>query len=114
MDGVTLLRWALLPPTGWIQIARLGVTWLITHRTAIGSRIQHHSSRFLHYREVLERGSYGNQLYRIRDASLLNRGCPLGGVTNDDTNLTGYESNFLPGFVRDPYGDLSRRAAIQM
>jgi hypothetical protein len=63
---------------------------------------------------VLERGSYGIQLYRIPDASLLTGSTPWEMLTNVDTNLTGYESNFLPGFVRDPYGNLLAGPAIQM
>ena len=33
-------------------------------------------------------------------------------VTTVDTNLTGYESNFLPGFARDMYGNLLAGPAI--
>jgi hypothetical protein len=64
--------------------------------------------------KVLERGSYGILLYRISDASLLTGATPWEILTNVDTNLTGYESNFLPGFVRDVYGNLISGPAIRM
>ena len=63
---------------------------------------------------VVERGQYGIVLYRIKDASLLTGAPPWELLTNIDTNLTGYESNFLPGFVRDMYGNLVPSPAIQM
>jgi hypothetical protein len=63
---------------------------------------------------IPERGQYGIQLYRIQDASLLTGSTPWELLTNIDTNLTGYESNFLPGFVRDMYGNLISGPAIQM
>jgi hypothetical protein len=55
---------------------------------------------------VIERGSYGFELYRIPDASLLTGTVPWQLLGIVDTNLNGYESNFLPGFVRDLYGNL--------
>jgi hypothetical protein len=63
---------------------------------------------------VAERGQYGVELYRIQDASLLTGATPWELVTMVDTNLTGYESNFLPGLVRDMYGNLAPGSAIQM
>jgi hypothetical protein len=56
---------------------------------------------------VSERGSYGVELYRICAASLLTGATPWELLTIIDTNLTGYEANFLPGFVRDKYGNLT-------
>lgn len=56
---------------------------------------------------VLERGSIGIILYRIPDSSLLTGSCPWERLTTIDTNLTGYEENFLPGFLRDPYGNVN-------
>jgi hypothetical protein len=56
---------------------------------------------------ALERGSVGIELYRIPDGSLLTGSCPWQQLTTIDTSLTGYEENFLPGFVRDPYGSLN-------
>jgi hypothetical protein len=64
--------------------------------------------------QVMERGSYGIKLFRIRDASLLTGATPWELLTNVDTNLTGYEANFLPGFARDMYGNLIAGPAIQM
>jgi hypothetical protein len=63
---------------------------------------------------VLERGQYGIKLYRIQDSSLLTGTTPWELLTNIDTNLTGYESNFLPGFVRGMYGNLIFGPALQM
>jgi hypothetical protein len=63
---------------------------------------------------VVERGSYGIELYRIPDASLLTGATPWELLMTVDTTLTGYESNFLPGFLRDPYGNLSAGSTIQM
>jgi hypothetical protein len=64
--------------------------------------------------QVIERGSYGFQLYRIPDTALLTGVVPWELLGNIDTNLNGYESNFLPAFVSGPYGDLIAGPAIQM
>ena len=63
---------------------------------------------------AVERGSYGIELFRIRDASLLTGATNWELLTTIDTSLTGYESNFLPGFVRDMFGNLFPGPAIQM
>ena len=63
---------------------------------------------------VLERASYGFELYRIPTASLLTGATPWQLLTTVDTNLTGYEGNFLPGFARDMYGNLIAGPAIQI
>jgi hypothetical protein len=63
---------------------------------------------------VLERASIGFELYRIPDASLLTGATPWQLLTTVDTNLTGYELNFIPGFARDTYGNLIAGPAIQM
>jgi hypothetical protein len=63
---------------------------------------------------IVERGSYGTELYRIADSSLLTGAIPWELLTTVDTSLNGYESNFLPGFVRDVYGNLFAGPAIQM
>jgi hypothetical protein len=63
---------------------------------------------------VVERGSYGIELYRICEASLLTGATPWELLTTVDTNLNGYEANFLPGFVRDSYGNLITGPAIQI
>ncbi len=86
---------------------RPGVTWPMTRRTVIGTP----ASTFPLVNPsttggVVERGQYGIELYRIPDASLLTGATPWQLLTTVDTNLTGYESNFLPGFLRDPYGNL--------
>jgi len=56
---------------------------------------------------VLERGQYGFQLYRIADSSLLTGSTPWQQLMTVDSNLTGNESNFLPGFLRDNYGNVN-------
>ncbi len=56
---------------------------------------------------VLERGQYGIQLYRIPNDSLVSGGTPWEMLTTIDTNLMGYESNFLAAFLRDSYGNLN-------
>jgi hypothetical protein len=56
---------------------------------------------------VVERGQYGFQLYRIRNASLLNGATPWEMLKTIDTNLTGYESNFLPSLLHDKYGNIN-------
>ena len=63
---------------------------------------------------ITERASYGFELYRIPDASLLTGATPWQLLTIVDTSLTGYESNFLPTFVRDTYGNLFSGPAVQM
>jgi hypothetical protein len=63
---------------------------------------------------VLERGQFGIKLYRIRDAALLTGDTPWELLTTIDTSLTGYESNFLPGFARDQYGNIISGPGIQM
>jgi hypothetical protein len=53
-----------------------------------------------------EAGQYGIQLYQIAEGSLLSGATPWQLVKTIDTNLTGYECNFLAGFLRDDYGNL--------
>ena len=57
--------------------------------------------------QVVERGPYGYQLYRIQGASLLSGATPWELLKTFDTNLTGYESNFLPSFTHDGYGNVN-------
>jgi hypothetical protein len=57
--------------------------------------------------DVQELGQYGVQLYRIPDSSLLSGATPWELLTNIDTSLTGYESNFIASFLRDSYGSLN-------
>jgi hypothetical protein len=63
-----------------------------------------------------ERGQYGIELYRIPDSSVLTGATPWQLLTIIDTNLTGYEANFIPTFARDAYGNLNVGAypSIQM
>lgn len=56
---------------------------------------------------VLERGQLGIELYRIPGSSLLTGATPWQELDTIDTNMTGYESNFIAGFVRDPYGSVN-------
>lgn len=54
---------------------------------------------------VVERGQYGSTLYRISTAGLFSG--RWQDLTTVDTNLTGYEANFIPGLLRDPYGNVN-------
>jgi hypothetical protein len=65
---------------------------------------------------VLERGQYGVELYRVRGDSILTGATPWQELHTFDTNMTGYESNFIAGFVRDQFGNLNVGAypTIQM
>ena len=63
---------------------------------------------------VVERGAYGIELYRIPESSLLTGTIPWERLSTIDTSLTGYEENFIPGFVRDLYGNLIAGPSIQM
>ncbi len=54
-----------------------------------------------------ERGQMGVVLYRIPAASLLTGATPWEELHSFDTNSTGYESNFIASFLRDPYGNLN-------
>ncbi len=56
---------------------------------------------------VWERGQYGIELYKISQAALLTGTSPWQELATLDTNLTGYESNFIAGFVRDLYGNIN-------
>lgn len=54
-----------------------------------------------------ERGQPGVRLYRIPAASLITGAIPWQELRTFDTNATGYESNFIAGFLRDQYGNLN-------
>jgi hypothetical protein len=54
-----------------------------------------------------EYGQYGIQMYRIPDSSLLTGTTPWQLLKTFDTNSTGYEANFLAGFLKDQYGNLN-------
>ncbi|WP_446745239.1 hypothetical protein [Silvibacterium acidisoli] len=57
--------------------------------------------------DIAEGGQWGIQVYRIASSSLLNGASPWQLVGNIDTNSTGYECNFIPGLLRDPYGNVN-------
>ncbi len=56
---------------------------------------------------ITERGQAGVLLYRIPSASLLTGETPWERLKSFDTNLTGNESVFIAGFLRDQFGRLS-------
>jgi hypothetical protein len=59
---------------------------------------------------VTERGQLGVELYKIPNNSLLTGTSPWQQLVIKDTNATGYESNFIAGFVHDPYGNVNLAA----
>jgi hypothetical protein len=65
---------------------------------------------------VPEYAQDGIELYRIPQHSILTGASPWEQLTIIDTNTTGFEGNFIAGFVRDPYGnlDMASYPAIQM
>jgi hypothetical protein len=63
---------------------------------------------------VIERGQYSIKLYKIPEDSLLSGATPWQLLKSIDTNLTGYESNFIPSFVRDQYGNIVSGPGIPM
>jgi hypothetical protein len=56
---------------------------------------------------IVERGQFGVELLRIKDSAVLNGSAEWEPLTIIDTNVTGFESNFIAGLVRDPYGNLN-------
>lgn len=54
-----------------------------------------------------EPGQYGFEIYQISAASLLTGAAPWRLLATVDTNSTGYESNFIPGFLRDSNGNVN-------
>ncbi len=65
---------------------------------------------------VVERGQYGVELYKIPQEALLTGSSRWQQLAILDTNATGFESNFIAGLVRDPYGsiDVASYPTIQM
>ncbi len=55
---------------------------------------------------VAEFGQYGIELYRIPQNALLTGASPWQRISEIDTNSSGFESNFIAGFVRDFYGNI--------
>jgi hypothetical protein len=56
---------------------------------------------------IPEYGQYGIELYMIPQGALLTGSTPWQQLATFDTNATGYESNFIAGFVRDSFGNLN-------
>ena len=56
---------------------------------------------------IAEYGQYGIELYKIPQDALLTGSSPWQQLAIVDTNATGFESNFIAGFVRDSYGNLN-------
>jgi hypothetical protein len=56
---------------------------------------------------ITEQGQYGVELYKIPGNSLLSGATPWEELHSFDTNMTGFESNFIAGFVRDQYGNVN-------
>jgi len=56
---------------------------------------------------ITEHGQPGITLYRIPSSSLLTGTSPWQQLKTFDTNLTGDESNFIAGLLRDPYGNVN-------
>jgi hypothetical protein len=56
---------------------------------------------------VVERGQYGVELYKIPKDSLLTGTTPWQQLFIADTNAAGYESNFIGGLVHDLYGNIN-------
>ena len=57
--------------------------------------------------DVVERGQYGIELYKIKQEGLSTGSSPWQMLAIMDTNSSGFESNFLAGFVRDFYGNIN-------
>jgi hypothetical protein len=53
------------------------------------------------------RGQLGIELYKIPDSTLLTGTTPWQQLATIDSNMTGFEANFIAGFVRDQYGTLN-------
>lgn len=56
---------------------------------------------------IFERGQLGVELYKIPADALLTGTTPWQELGTIDTNLTGYESNFIAGFIHDSFGNIS-------
>jgi len=54
-----------------------------------------------------ESGNLGVTLYRIKATSLLTGATPWEMLKSFDTNLSGFESNFLAGLLKDQYGNVN-------
>jgi hypothetical protein len=56
---------------------------------------------------VVERGGWGVELFKIPKDSLLTGSSPWQQLVIKDTVAMGYESIFIAGFVHDPYGNIN-------
>lgn len=56
---------------------------------------------------VAESGQFGVQLYRIPNSSLFTGATPWAFVKTIDTNLTGFEANFIASLLHDKYGNIN-------
>jgi hypothetical protein len=56
---------------------------------------------------IAERGQYGVELYKIPENAILTGSSPWQQLATMDTNSTGFEVNFIAGFVRDMWGSLN-------
>lgn len=65
---------------------------------------------------VPERGQYGVELYKIPQNAIFTGSSPWQQIVTMDTNSTGFESNFIAGFVHDMWGNLNVKSypTIQM
>ena len=56
---------------------------------------------------ITERGQYGVALYKIPKDALLTGSTPWEELHTFDTNMTGFESNFIAALVHDQYGNIN-------
>ncbi len=65
---------------------------------------------------IPEYGQYGIELYKIPRNAILDGSTPWQQLITMDTNSTGFESNFIAGFVHDMWGNLNVKSypMIQM
>jgi hypothetical protein len=57
--------------------------------------------------DIGERGQYGVELYKIPQNAILTGTSPWQQLATMDTNSTGFETNFIAGFVHDMYGNVN-------
>jgi len=89
------------PQAGWGDIAfdvKMGEWYVIFNRPARPA---------LTTGGVVERAQYGIELYKIKQDALLTGVSPWQQLVIMDTNSTGFEANFIAGFVRDSYGSIN-------
>jgi hypothetical protein len=108
-DGVHFTTTGLLTTNG-LNLVSTHPTWAdMAYNTADGYwyALYNIASRALSTTGgISESGQWGFQVYRIPKADLLVGKTGWQEMKTVDTNLTGYESNFLPGLLRDGLGNL--------